>query len=219
MQEGNIIKLNYKCTNMKRIFLIILAGCLFSIAYAYDNDIPIRIDGKFKMTINSIKDDEFEVDEDGVWLNNSEITATIHLNSDSILYYIFSDSWFSITKFSKLDILENYGDSVKITLRSGMGLNCDDVLKMVINYGDLYNTSEWKNLISNEIKIIDYVTNPECIKAYKGGTAISLPDASDDNKDKSKQGIFDLSGRRLTSPPSKGIYIRNGKKVIAGGSR
>lgn len=204
-------------TKMKRILLSILMGCLFSSTYASDDEYPIRIDGKFQMTINSIKDDEFEVDEDGVWLNNSEITATIHLNSDSILYYIFSDSWFSITKFSKLDILENYGDSVKITLRSGMGLNCDDVLQMVINYGDLYNTSEWKNLISDEFKIIDYVTNKECIKAYKAGTSISLPDASDDNK--GKQGIFDLSGRRLAAPPSKGIYIRNGKKVIAGGSR
>ena len=29
---------------------------------------------KFQMSINSIKDDEFKVDEDGVWLVNSEIT-------------------------------------------------------------------------------------------------------------------------------------------------
>ena len=114
MHEGNIIKLNYKCTNMKRIFFIILAGCLFSIAYAYDNDIPIRIDGKFKMTINSIKDDEFEIDEDGVWIVNSEVTATVHLNPDSILYYIYTDNFFSITEFSGSSFLENYGDSVKI---------------------------------------------------------------------------------------------------------
>ena len=90
---------------------------------------------------------------------------------------------------------------------------------MVIIYGNPYNSSEWKNLISDEFKIIDYVKNKECIKAYKGGTSISLPDASDDEGDNSKQGIFDLSGRRLAAPPSKGIYIRNGKKVIAGGSR
>lgn len=219
MQEGNIIKLNYKCTKMKRIFLIILAGCLFSIAYAYDND--LKIDGTFRMTINSIKDDEFEVDEDGVWLNNSEITATIHLNPDSILYIIFieSDRLNEITYFSERCIITNYGDSVKIKLPTGSTLDCDEVLRVAVKYGSHDNNSEWKNLATDEIKIIDYVTNKECIKAYKAGTAISLPDASDDNKDKSKQGIFDLSGRRLTSPPSKGIYIRNGKKVIAGGSR
>ena len=102
---------------------------------------------------------------------------------------------------------------------TGSTLDCDEVLRVAVKYGSHDNNSEWKNLATDEIKIIDYVTNKECIKAYKAGTAISLPDASDDNKDKSKQGIFDLSGRRLTSPPSKGIYIRNGKKVIVGGSR
>jgi hypothetical protein len=38
--------------------------------------------------------------------------------------------------------------SVKISLGSGWTYNCDDVLQMVINYGSLYNTSEWTNLIS-----------------------------------------------------------------------
>ena len=195
-----------------------MIGCFFSLAYASDDEYPIRIDGKFQMTINSIIDDEFEVDEDGVWIENSEITATIHLNPDSILYYIYTDSFFSITKFSGSSILENYGDSVKISLGSGWTYNCDDVLQMVINYGNLYNTSEWTNLISDEFKIIDYVTNKECLAAYRKWTSISLPDASDDSKDKNKQGLFDLTGRRLTTPPSKGIYIHNGKKVIAGSS-
>ena len=44
---------------------------------------------KFQMSINSIKDDGFKVDEDGVWLVNSEISTTIHLNPDSIIYYIY----------------------------------------------------------------------------------------------------------------------------------
>ena len=26
--------------------------------------------------------------------------------------------------------------------------------------------------------------------------------------------LFDLQGRRLTSPPAKGVYIRDGKKVV-----
>lgn len=202
---------------MKRIFLSILMGCLFSLAYASDDEYPIRIDGNFQMSINSIKDDEFEVDEDGVWLVNSEITVTIHLNPDSIHFMLFMDDIFMIYVFNEKLFVENYGDSVKIRLPGSM-YNCNDVLQLSVVYGSKKEINDRKNLISDEFKIIDHVNNQECIKAYRKWTPISLPDASDDSKSKGKQGIFDLSGRRLSSPPSKGIYIHNGKKVIATGS-
>ena len=34
-------------------------------------------------------------------------------------------------------------------------------------------------------------------------------------KPKADGAIYDLQGRRLSSPPRKGIYIQNGKKMIA----
>ncbi|MCR5535017.1 MAG: hypothetical protein K6F47_07610 [Bacteroidaceae bacterium] len=203
---------------MRRIALIIFSCFLFSSVFAYEND--SKIDSTFQMLINSIKDDEFEVDEDGVWLVNSEITATIHLNPDSILFVILiePDSFNQVTYFTGKGIIENYGDSVKLVLPVRKVFNCDEVLRIVIKYGSNDNISEQKNLATDRIKIIDYVTNKECLAAYRKWTSISLPDASDDSKSKGKQGIFDLSGRRLSSPPSKGIYIHNGKKVIATGS-
>ena len=36
----------------------------------------------------------------------------------------------------------------------------------------------------------------------------------DDPEDSENSVLFDLQGRRVTTPPSPGIYIRNGKKII-----
>jgi len=36
----------------------------------------------------------------------------------------------------------------------------------------------------------------------------------DDSSDSDNSELFDLQGRRVTAPPSPGIYIRNGKKII-----
>ena len=45
----------------------------------------------------------------------------------------------------------------------------------------------------------------------EGGTAI-LP-VSPDTARPARQGVFDLSGRRVSNPV-KGLYIKNGKKVV-----
>ena len=36
----------------------------------------------------------------------------------------------------------------------------------------------------------------------------------DDSSDSDNSELFDLQGHRVTAPPSPGIYIRNGKKII-----
>jgi hypothetical protein len=194
--------------------MTLVAGSVF----AFENDVSIS--GTFCMEINSIKDNEFEVAEDGVWLLNSEIIATIHLCPDSIICFsiVETDIYNEYIFFQGKGIIENYKDSVKLRLPLGTEFNCNEVFRILVCYGTRGNTKEQRWLEAEPFKVIDHVNNKECIKAYKGGTSISLPDASDDNKGKGKQGIFDLSGRRLSSPPSKGIYIHNGKKVIATGS-
>lgn len=181
-----------------------------SSASAYEDEFPIV--GTFRMTINSIKDDEFEVDEDGVWLVNSEIIATIFLNPDSILYIISveSDRFNEVYRFSGKYIVESYGDTARIRLPLGTEFNCNGVFRMVVCYGSLDNSSEQIFLAADEFKIIDYVQNEDCLNAYNTATLIKKPVfASDDKKQ-----YFDLVGRRLTSPPSSGIYIINGKKEV-----
>lgn len=209
---------------MKKTILTFLLAAIAIPARAYEKE--NRIDGTFRMTINSIQDDEFEVDYDGVWLLNSETIATIHLNPDSILYllilqpeYPYPEDFYSLTAFGfgKKLILDNYVDSVKIQLPIGPGYNCNDVFRTIVCYLDPAGKSKERILLStDDFKVIDYVRNPDCLAAYEEYTramAIDSPKAAEDAKHADM--YFDLGGRRLAAPPAKGIYIHNGKKMVA----
>jgi len=199
---------------MIKSFLISLMTLVSSSVFAFEYEVSIN--GTFQMEINSIKDNEFEVDEDGVWLLNSEISATIHLCPDSIIFISImeTDSYNEYFYFQGKGIIENYKDSVKLCLPLGTEFNCNEEFRILVCYGTRGNTKEQRWLEAEPFKVIDHVKNQECIKTYESTTSISLPDASDENKNRNKQGIYDISGRRLSSPPSKGIYICNGKKIL-----
>ena len=197
---------------MKKIILTPLMALLMVSAFAYEKDDPIN--GTFCMTVNSIKDNEFEFDKEGVWLINSEIIVTIHLNPDSILhcyeqvadaYRVYPD----IILLSEANFIENYGDSVKLSLQKRI-YDCDDEIWLYVRYGSHDDAEGQRWLKSETFKVIDYVQNEECLNAYDNAMTIETPVSVAEDK---KQ-YFDLSGRRLTSPPSNGIYIRDGKKVV-----
>ena len=63
---------------------------------------------------------------------------------------------------------------------------------------------------SETFKVIDYVKNEECLKAYDWATSIETPVSFAEDK---KQ-YFDLSGRKINGPLPHGIYIVGGKKVL-----
>jgi len=202
---------------MKKIILIFLMALLVASVFAYENDVPIT--GIFHMTVNSIRDDEFEVDEDGVWLVNSEIITTIHLNPDSILFVILvePEDYNNIYQFGKNMIIENYDDSVKVRLPFGTVYNCNDVIRTIVCYGSFDNPLEQTWLAANEFKIIDYVKNKDCINKYENilsTVALNVSFENKQNRNPLNQQYFNLSGYRLVSPPSKGLYIHNGKKII-----
>ena len=97
------------------MILTLLMAFLMVSVFAYEKDNPIN--GTFRMTVNSIKDDEFEFDKEGVWLINSEIIVTLHLNPDSILhcyeqvadgYSVYPD----VVLLAEVNFIENYGDSL-----------------------------------------------------------------------------------------------------------
>ena len=69
---------------MKRIIFLSLIS-LFVIpvlAYEIPDWLKVPVSGTFHMTVNSIKDNQFYVDEYGVWIMNTEFTATFHLNRE-----------------------------------------------------------------------------------------------------------------------------------------
>ena len=176
-------------------------------------------DGEFYMNINVVEVDVFEVDEGGVGLMDSKIIATVHLNPDSIIYFYFKDpeEFYYSEVFGEKLILDNYGDSVKIQLPLGPGYNCNDVFRTIVCYLDPAGKFKERILLcTDDFKVIDYVRNPDCIAAYEEymrAMAIDTPKGAED--DKSVDVYFDLSGRMLVAPPAKGIYIHNGKKMVA----
>ena len=178
----------------------------------YEND--DFTDGTFRITVNSIKDDEFEFDEIGVWLNNCEIIVTIHLNPDSILdcyehvwdgYSVFPQT----TLLNENNFIENYGDSIKRPLSRGI-YDCDDEIGLYVRYGSRDNAEGQRWLKSERFKVIDYIRNEDCRNAYDTVTSIEKPVSFAEDK---KQ-YFDLSGRKINAPLSHGIYIVGGKKVL-----
>lgn len=207
-------KFSQKHAAMKKIILIFLMALLMAPAFAYDYDDPIS--ETFRMTINSIKDDEFEFDEYGVWLINPEIIVTLHLNPDSIVY-CYEQVWDgysvfpSVTALDKYTFIENYGDSVKLSLGKGI-YDCDDVFWLYIQYGSPDDVEGQRWLKSERFRVIDYIKNEDCLKAYDTAMSVETPAPVAENKNE----YYDLSGRRLAAPPSKGIYIHNGKKIVVG---
>lgn len=197
---------------MKRNILIFLMVLLKAPIFAYENDVPIT--ETFHMTVNSIKDNEFEFDKEGVWLINSEIIVTIHLNPDSILD-CYEQVWDgnsvfpSIIVLNEANFIENYGDSVKLSLQKGI-YDCNDEIWIYVHYGSHDDEKGQRWLKSETFKVIDYVNNEECRNAYDNAMTIETPVSVAEDKNQ----YFDLAGRRLTSPPSNGIYIRGGKKVV-----
>ena len=197
---------------MKQTIMTLLLAFVAYCAFAYENE--DFIDGTFSMTVNSIKDDEFEFDETGVWLNNCEIIVTIHLNPDSILD-IYEKVWDGYSVFPSTIVLnennfiENYGDSVKRYLAKEL-YDCDDEIWLYIRYGSRYNAEGQQWLKSETFKVIDYVRNEDCRNAYNTATSIETPVSLAENK---KQ-YFDLSGRKINGPLPHGIYIVGGKKVL-----
>lgn len=197
---------------MKKMILTSLMVLLMVSAFAYEKDDSIN--GTFHVTVNSLKDNEFEFDEIGVWLNNCEIIVTIHLNPDSILdcYEVIWDGYSvypSTILLSENNFIENYGDSVKLSLKKGI-YDCDDEIWIYVHYRSHDEAKGQRWLKSETFKVVDYVQNEECLNAYDNAMTIETPVSVEEDKNQ----YFDLAGRRLTSPPSNGIYIRGGKKVV-----
>ena len=199
---------------MKRVIVIFQILLLVLPVFAYEYP-PVPATGTFHMTVNSIKDDQFKIDKYGVNILNSELIVTFHLNPDSI-NAIYDEDLYHLFVFRKDACIENYGDSVKFRYMKGYSFYLDDVLKIYVHYGDPHDWGKGVYLAANEIKIVDCIKNLECLDAYKRTTSIVGVDNDENNRKKKRQNnlYFDLNGRRLSSPPSKGIYIQNGKKVV-----
>lgn len=195
---------------MRKTMFLSLMTLLITSTFAYKDEYPVS--GSFHMTIDSFKDDEFEVDQDGVWIIKSEVVVTLHLNPDSILYYMTEspDSYNLIVVYTGKHNIANYGDSVKINVQLEYAINADYILKLIVCYGSRDNPSERTFLTSDAFPIIDYIKNEDCLKAYERATSIPSPTSSG----KKDMRYFDLSGRLLASALPKGLYISGGKKVL-----
>lgn len=201
---------------MKWIIFVFVWFALAVKLSAFENESIIT--GNVRVTINSIKDDEYEVDKDGIWLVNSDIIATIHLNPDSIrvITFIETDKFNERLEFNESLIIEDFRDSVMIKFQMWTEYNCDEEIRLLISCKGSDDSSKWQYLKAEPFRVIDYVKNPDCIAAYEEYTramSIDTPKAVED--DKRADMYFDLSGRRLAAPPVKGIYIHNGKKMVA----
>lgn len=72
----------------------------------------------------------------------------------------------------------------------------------VMVYDRELNVTDVSTLRAMQNRVTDFTTG-------EGGSPVHAVDASPANT-----GIYDLTGRRLTQSPARGIYIRDGKKVI-----
>ena len=61
----------------------------------------------------------------------------------------------------------------------------------------------YNSLVACEVNGVTIYQSPTAIQSVRS------------YKPKADGAIYDLQGRRLSSPPRKGIYIQNGKKMIA----
>ena len=73
--------------------------------------------------------------------------------------------------------------------------------------------------VSNDYtRFVSCYENGVCIFTAEDFTSVihdlPAPQVANDN---SNNGIFDLSGRRLSNPPAKGVYIEKGRKKISMG--
>ena len=201
---------------MKRIMFIFVWSVFTVTLSAFEDE--SKITGSVCVTINSIKDDEFELDYDGVWLVNSEIIATIHLNPDSIrvITFIETDIFNERLAFNENLIIEDFRDSVMIRLRMWSEYNCDEEIRLLISCNGSDNSSKWQYLVAEPFRVIDYVRNPDCLAGEEEDTrAMAIDTAKETEEGKHADMYFDRSGRRLAAPPAKGIYIHNGKKMVA----
>ena len=163
---------------------------------------------------------------------------------DGVLYSADHKTLYSLpcgnkrTEYTVIDGVETIGEeafgncqnlkSIRIpesvtTIRYGAFYGCNN-LEAIYLFGKLnWNTSSglfWGMTSTPTL----YVPESEVEyykKGYKKGAVLPISSSdqslgiSDVNKNTGKQvEHFDLQGRRLTSKPSKGVYIQNGRKVV-----
>ena len=166
------------------------------------------------MTINDVSYEWFEQDADGrIWLENVKAFATLKCKSDSIMsllyHYDEEQAYPAVEKYSPTSksVIQDYKDSVMVKLVDNAEFEHTDFIELWIQYG---SSDQWKlRPVSPIIKMTDYVR--EDLRALISSIhSIESSQASNS----SSAYYYDLSGRRLSAPPAKGMYIQDKRVKI-----
>ena len=174
---------------------------------------------RMPMTINSVNDDEYEIDNSGIWLVNSEIIVTLPIHPDTLLFietYYEGDIYPDITQFHESNIVEMFQDSVSIRL-PGHEFGFNECLHVMFVCGNAHDGFIHR-FDTRPFCIKDYLHNEALLKDIEQWTApVAAPQATPPNR---PLHLFDLSGCQILQSSSlnhqlkRGIYIRDGKKVV-----
>ncbi len=109
------------------------------------------------------------------------------------------------------ELLESITNAKYLYLGNGSdGGSADFLIDDLIIYDRELSSSDARTLYTMETRVSDFTIG-------EGGTAVEEIAASPESGNvggKYANGIYDLTGRRISKPTKSGIYIENGKKVL-----
>lgn len=174
------------------------------------------IEDSVTTTVNSFSYSSYGREETEVWLKDCVLDITIHWPTDSIKW--MKDLFEPVVPLPYEGYVayrllkEDYGDSIRVVFTYS-----EVELGETFQYAISRDAILWHlvygipvlKLIKDEA-LLQLAANLAEIRGWKA----AIPQIFSQPKSASIYSYYDLLGRRLSTPPAKGVYIKDGKKIV-----